>query len=101
MSSAGQIETRLDQRSDGLIAFVTVDNAARRNSMNSALMDEFVEKLSELTTSAEVRALVLTGAGDKAFIGGADIREMSALSDVEDASRFITRGRSSGWMMLQ
>ena len=59
--------------------------------MNSALMDQFVEKLSELATSADLRALVLTGAGDKAFIGGADIREMSALSDAEEGRRFITR----------
>ena len=91
MSSAGQIETRLDQRYDGLIAFVTVDNVSRLNSMSSALMDEFIERLSELAASADLLAVVLTGAGDKAFIGGADIREMSALSDVEDARRFITR----------
>lgn len=91
MSSAGRIETRLDQRPGGLIAFVTVDNASRLNSMSSALMDELVERLSELATSADLRALVLTGAGDKAFIGGADIREMSALSNAEEARRFITR----------
>src|SRR5215813_2475838 len=91
MSSAGRIETRLDQRPDGLIAFVTVDNASRLNSMSSALMDEFIERLSELAASADLRALVLTGAGDKAFIGGADIREMSALSNAEEARRFITR----------
>ena len=91
MSTAGQIETRLDQRHGGLIAFVTVDNSSRLNVMNSVLMDEFIEKLSELAARAELRALVLTGAGDRAFIGGADIREMSALSDGEDARRFITR----------
>jgi enoyl-CoA hydratase len=91
MSSAGRIDMRLDQRSGGLIAFVTVDNAPRLNSMSSALMEELVEKLSELAASADLRALVLTGAGDKAFIGGADIREMSALSNAEEARRFITR----------
>jgi enoyl-CoA hydratase/carnithine racemase len=91
MSSNGRVETRLDERSGGLVAFVTVDNAPRLNAMNSPLMDEFVEKLSELATSADLRALVLTGAGDKAFIGGADIREMSALSGAEDGRRFITR----------
>jgi len=90
-NGGGRVETRLDQRSGGLVAFVTVDNASRLNAMNSALMDEFVEKVSALATGAELRALVLTGAGDKAFIGGADIREMSALSDAEDGRRFITR----------
>jgi len=41
--------------------------------------------------NAELRAFVLTGAGNKAFIGGADIREMSALANDQDARRFITR----------
>jgi enoyl-CoA hydratase len=91
MSSAGRIETRLDQRSGGLVAFVTVDNVSRLNSMSGALMDELVERLSELAANADLRVLVLTGAGDKAFIGGADIREMSALSNTEEARRFITR----------
>jgi enoyl-CoA hydratase len=93
MSSNGpnRVETRLDERSNGLIAFVTINNASRLNSMNSALMDAFIEKLSELARLADLRALVLTGAGDKAFIGGADIREMSALSDAEAARNFITR----------
>jgi enoyl-CoA hydratase len=91
MSSAGRIETCLDQRSGGLVAFVTVDNASRLNSMSSALMDEFIERLSVLAASADLRALVLTGAGDRAFIGGADIREMSALSNADEARRFITR----------
>ncbi|MFL5100643.1 MAG: enoyl-CoA hydratase [Xanthobacteraceae bacterium] len=94
MSGNGRshVETRLDERRGGLVAFVTINNASRLNAMNSALMDQFVEKLSELATSADLRALVLTGAGDKAFIGGADIREMSALSDADDdGRRFITR----------
>src|SRR5260221_12027056 len=59
--------------------------------MHSALMDEFVDTLSPLAAKAELRAFVLTGAGNKAFIGGADIREMSALTGAEDGRRFITR----------
>jgi enoyl-CoA hydratase len=86
-----QVEMRLDERRGGLVAFVTINNSSRLNSMNSALMDEFVETLSPLAANAELRAFVLTGAGDKAFVGGADIREMSALAGAEDARRFITR----------
>jgi enoyl-CoA hydratase len=88
---ADHVETRMEQRSGGLVAFVTINNASRLNSMNSALMDQFVAKLSQLATNADLRALILTGAGDKAFVGGADIREMSALADGEDGRRFITR----------
>src|SRR5215831_9084590 len=86
-----QVEMRLDERRGGLVAFVTINNPSRLNAMNSALMDEFVETLAPLAANAELRALVLTGAGDKAFIGGADIREMSALADAEEGRRFITR----------
>jgi enoyl-CoA hydratase/carnithine racemase len=86
-----QVEMRFDERRGELVAFVTINNSSRLNSMNSALMDEFVEALSPLEATAELRALVLTGTGDKAFVGGADIREMSALAGAEDARRFITR----------
>jgi enoyl-CoA hydratase len=88
---ADHVETRIEQRSGGLVAFVTINNASRLNSMNTALMDEFIAKLSPLAANADLRALILTGAGDKAFIGGADIREMSALANAEDSRRFITR----------
>jgi len=93
MSSNGgtNVETRLDQRRGELVAVVTVNNPSRLNSMNSALMDEFIEAFSSLAANAELRAVVLTGAGNKAFIGGADIREMSALTGAEDGRRFITR----------
>ncbi len=88
---ASQVEMRLDERGGGLVAFVTINNASRLNAMHSALMDEFVERLSPLMADAQLRAFVLTGAGDKAFIGGADIREMSALANAEDSREFITR----------
>jgi enoyl-CoA hydratase len=86
-----QVEIRLDEHRVGLVAFVTINNPSRLNSMNSALMDEFVEALSPLATNGELRAFVLTGVGHKAFIGGADIREMSALASAEDGRRFIAR----------
>src|SRR5215813_9537378 len=86
-----QVEMRLDERRGGLVAFVTIKNPSRLNAMNCALMDEFVATLSPLAANTELRAVVLTGAGDKAFIGGADIREMSALANAEDGRRFITR----------
>src|SRR5262249_45571579 len=90
-NARSQVATRLDRRSGALIACVTVDNPSRLNAMNSALMEELIEKLSELGRNADLRVLVLTGTGDKAFIGGADIGEMSRLSNAEDARAFITR----------
>jgi enoyl-CoA hydratase/carnithine racemase len=86
--SGSSIETRLDERAGGLVAVVTVDNPSRLNSMSGALMDQFIDALSSLEANSALRAVVLTGAGDKAFIGGADIREMSALTGAEDGRAF-------------
>jgi enoyl-CoA hydratase len=86
-----KVETRLDERAGGLVAVVTVNNSSRLNSMNSALMDQFTDALSSLQANSALRAVVLTGAGDRAFIGGADIREMSALTGADDGRAFITR----------
>jgi enoyl-CoA hydratase/carnithine racemase len=88
---ASQVEMRFDERQGSRVAVVTINNASRLNAMHSALMDEFVERLSPLMADAQLRGFVLTGAGDKAFIGGADIREMSALANAEDGREFITR----------
>lgn len=72
------------------IAHVTIDNARRANSLNSALMEAFIVCLADLARDDTLHALVLTGAGDRAFVGGADIGEMATL-DVEGARQFITR----------
>lgn len=85
------IHVRTETRDEGaLLAFVTIDNSARLNCLNTVLMDEFVRAMSQLSREPKLRAVVLTGAGDKAFVGGADIDEMATL-DVEGARAFITR----------
>lgn len=84
-----QPRIRVDVDSRG-VARITVDNAAKLNILGSALMDELVAALAALGTRADLRAVVLTGAGDRAFIGGADVREMAGL-DAAGARAFITR----------
>jgi enoyl-CoA hydratase/carnithine racemase len=68
---------------------VVVDNQAKLNILDSRLCAALRNTLVELADEADLRAVVLTGAGDRAFIGGADIREMSQL-DPKSARRFIT-----------
>lgn len=85
------VHVRTETRAPGaLAAFVTIDNSARLNCLNTVLMDEFVRAMSQLSREPKLRAVVLTGAGDKAFVGGADIDEMAAL-DAAGARAFITR----------
>jgi enoyl-CoA hydratase len=90
-SADRRIHVRRDERKEGVVAFVTVDNAGRLNAMNSALMGEFVAAMDELATDAHLRAVVLAGAGPKAFIVGADIDEMAGIAGPTEARAFITR----------
>jgi enoyl-CoA hydratase/carnithine racemase len=90
-SSRKQIDVRIDDRPRGRIAWVAIDNPARLNAMNAALMDEFVAVFADLARDEDLRAVVLTGAGERAFVGGADIDEMAALTGPEAARTFITR----------
>jgi enoyl-CoA hydratase/carnithine racemase len=83
------VTVRIDQRPQGAIAHVTIDNAAKLNTLGSHLMIEFVERVEALGANDDLRAVVLTGAGAKAFIGGADIFEMARL-DAASAEGFIT-----------
>jgi enoyl-CoA hydratase len=91
VSEGPQVAVRLEERKAGVVATVVIDNARRLNSMNSALMGEFVEAMGGLAVDQRLRAVVLTGAGDAAFVGGADIKEMGALRDPHGARAFIGR----------
>ena len=86
----GSVEVRLEERPGGVIARITIDNQGKLNTLNSGLMAYFVEALRALAGNERLRAVVLTGAGERAFIGGADIEEMAKL-DPGRARAFITR----------
>ena len=88
-SPAPAIGVRLDVRPAGVIAHVTVENAAKLNTLGHALMIAFIEAIAALGARDDLRAVVLTGAGPKAFIGGANIVEMAGL-DAAGARAFIT-----------
>lgn len=80
---------REERPEGGHLARVAIDNRAKLNSLNRALMVEIVETIQQLEADAELRLVVLRGAGERAFVGGADIGELAAL-DRDSASDFIT-----------
>ena len=86
---SGRVALRLDARERGTVAYLTVDNRAKLNTLDRALMIEFIEQVDQLSTREDLRVLVLAGAGEAAFIGGASIPEMAAL-DRDNAEGFIT-----------
>lgn len=75
-------ETLLLEVTDG-IATITVNRPAKRNSLNRAVRREFVEVLDALRDDPEVRVVIITGAGERAFIAGADINEFADRSPLE------------------
>ena len=65
------------------IGNVTVNRPEKLNALNRKTMDELQECFQEIQGDDEVRVVILTGAGDKAFVGGADINELAVQTPVE------------------
>lgn len=67
---------------ENAVAVLTINRPKALNALNSAVLDELNEALDAVDLD-EVRALILTGAGEKSFVAGADIGEMSSLTKAE------------------
>lgn len=65
------------------IAVVTINRPQNLNALNKQTISELNSCFKELEANTEVRAIVLTGAGDKAFVAGADIKEFASFSEEE------------------
>jgi len=68
---------------DGAVAVITLNRPSVLNALNIPLLTDLNRALTVIENDATVRALVLTGAGDKAFAAGADIQEMASLASGE------------------
>ena len=89
MSEAG-VNVKVEERRDGRVARVMVDNAGKLNCLSTPLIVAMTEAFAELGEDRSLRAVVLTGAGNCAFIGGADLNELGGLC-ADSARLFITR----------
>jgi len=67
----------------GRVALVTINRPDKRNALDGATRVRLIEVFDELAANPEVRAVVLTGAGDKAFVAGADISEFEGRSPID------------------
>jgi enoyl-CoA hydratase/carnithine racemase len=85
------VHIRQEYRASGVVAHLTLDNQARLNTLSSAVMDAFVAAFARLAEDETLRAVVLTGAGTRAFVGGADVDEMAAIASPAEARAFIAR----------
>jgi enoyl-CoA hydratase len=75
------------------VALVTLDRPAARNALNFTLLAELADALEALDNDGATRAIVLTGAGDRAFAAGADIAELSD----QTPERLRGEGRFHSW----
>jgi enoyl-CoA hydratase len=77
---------------DNHVAVVTINRPDKLNALNEGVIDELDDCFAELSSLDEVRCIVLTGAGDKAFVAGADITQFADM-DVDAADQFARRGQ--------
>jgi enoyl-CoA hydratase len=73
------------------ISILTINRPDKRNALNHATRDEILNALDSLHASADSRVLIVTGAGDKAFIAGADIGEFEGRTAI--TQREAMKGR--------
>ncbi|MFO0554933.1 MAG: enoyl-CoA hydratase-related protein [Polyangiaceae bacterium] len=69
----GETPVRIERR--GRVGVLTIDRAERRNALSRATLHELGRLTRELVADSEIRAIVVTGSGDKVFCAGADLKE--------------------------
>jgi enoyl-CoA hydratase len=75
------------------VALVTLDRPKALNALSFDLLDQLATALETLDTDPACRAIVLTGAGDRAFAAGADIRELAS----QTSASLVAGGRFGAW----
>lgn len=89
LKSGQLVVTRIDQRGEaGRVAYVTVNNPDERNALGRKGKEELIAAFQALARDDALRVAVLTGAGNRSFIAGADLKEMAQVDwhDAEDIS---------------
>jgi enoyl-CoA hydratase len=74
------------------VATITVDRQRVLNALSTAVLEDLRHAVLEVKHDETIRAVIITGAGDKAFVAGADINELARLSPA-DAKEYALRGQ--------
>lgn len=80
--------TLLFELADG-IARITINRPAKLNALNATVIAELGDAVTRIETDAAVRAVILTGAGPKAFVAGADITELAEQKSLDGKARSL------------
>ena len=84
-------ENIIVEKGDGL-GQITINRPKKLNALNKATIEELHEAFDALESDENIKTIVLTGSGEKAFVAGADISEFAHFS-VEDGSRLARAGQ--------
>ena len=84
------VHVEIEERQAGRVAWVRMDNPAMLNAGSGPLVAKLIASFEALAKDDGLRAAVLTGAGERAFMAGADLNELSVL-EPESARKFITQ----------
>jgi enoyl-CoA hydratase/carnithine racemase len=75
---------------DGAVATITINRPKVLNALNTATIDELRRAILELKADAGIRVAILTGAGDKSFVAGADINELAVQTPTSGREHALT-----------
>jgi enoyl-CoA hydratase len=78
-------------RTDGSLAFVTFNRPAARNALTWRMYEGLFEFCDRVDTDGAIRIMILTGAGDQAFVAGTDIEQFRAFRTAQDATGYERR----------
>ena len=70
------------EKEDG-IGILYINRPEAMNALNTGVLEEIIHAMGEISKDDEIQVLIITGAGDKSFVAGADIKEMHGLTAVE------------------
>jgi enoyl-CoA hydratase len=90
MEDDGHVIVTLEDTPQGRIGRIVLSNERKRNAISPGVMRELIRACQQLANDDDLRVVVVSGAGDKAFAAGADLRVLAGL-DPETARAFITR----------
>ena len=93
------MEFLLQEKKDG-IAFLTINRPQQLNALNKQTLSEINESFEALREDNEVKVVVLTGSGEKAFVAGADIKEFAHFSG-EEGSELAKNGHMSVFNLIE
>jgi enoyl-CoA hydratase len=93
--------TNISFERDGAVATITINREKVRNALNEATRVEIFAALHEAEAEDELRVVIITGAGDKAFVAGADINELRAMPSATIARQNSQRSHQIGLYMAE